>query len=88
MAEGQGPMTSIKELISIPECVHQDDFVPKLAEGVNHPEETLRDDVVTPLLADALDNAFNFIAEVVRSGDSKAAHLDGGSGAGKKVVLA
>ena len=40
-------MTLIRELIAIPEQVHQGDFVLKLADGVAHAEATLRDYVVT-----------------------------------------
>ncbi len=41
-------MTLLKDPISIPECVHQGDFVLKRSEGVTHAEATLRDYVVTP----------------------------------------
>ena len=41
-------MTYIRELIAIPERVHQGDFVLKLSEGVSHAEQTLKDYVVTP----------------------------------------
>lgn len=50
-------MTLLKDLINIPERVHQGDFVLKLSEGVTHAEATLRDYVVTPQLVDAFDNA-------------------------------
>ena len=43
-------MTLIRELIAIPEQVHQGDFVLKLADGVAHADATLRDYVVTPQL--------------------------------------
>ena len=36
-------MPLLKDLISIPERVHQGDFVLKLADGVTHAEATLRD---------------------------------------------
>ena len=40
-------MTSIAEIFDIPESVHQGDFVLRLTEGVNRPDETLRNYVVT-----------------------------------------
>jgi hypothetical protein len=40
----------LKDLIHIPERVHQGDFVLKLSEGVTHADQTLRDYVVTPQL--------------------------------------
>jgi len=47
-AEGSS-MTLIRELIDIPERVHRDDFVLRLAEGVTNPAETLRTYVVTTI---------------------------------------
>ena len=41
-------MPLLKDLIAIPERVHQGDFVLKLSEGVIHAEQTLRDYVVSP----------------------------------------
>ena len=55
----------LKDLITIPERVHQGDFVLKLSEGVSHAEQTLRDYVVTPQLADAFNNAMGFIEHKV-----------------------
>ena len=45
---GDATMTLIKDLIAIPERVHQGDFVLQLSKGVTEPEQTLRDYVVTP----------------------------------------
>ena len=41
-------MTLIRELIAIPERVHQGDFVLKLADGVENAGQTLHHYVVTP----------------------------------------
>ena len=54
-------MTLIKDLIEIPDHVEKGDFVLRLAEGVTHPEETLRDYVVTPELRACFDDALCFI---------------------------
>ena len=78
----------LKELINIPERVHQGDFVLKLSEGVSHAEQTLRDYVVTPQLADAFGNAMGFIEQAVQSGNSKAAYLHGSFGSGKSHFMA
>lgn len=64
-------MTLLKDLINIPERVHQGDFVLKLSEGVTHAEATLRDYVVTPQLVDSFDNALGFIKQSVESGAIK-----------------
>ena len=67
-------MTLIRELIAIPEQVHQGDFVLKLADGVAHAEATLRDYVVTPQLNACFNDALTFIKQSVQGGTSKAAY--------------
>ena len=81
-------MTFIRDLISIPERVHQGDFVLKLSDGVNHAEQTLRDYVVTPQLAEAFKNALGFIQQAVAASNSKAAYLHGSFGSGKSHFMA
>ena len=81
-------MTLIRELIDIPERVHRDDFVLRLAEGVARPDETLRTYVVTPQLADAFDRALGLIRDALASGSSKAAYLHGSFGSGKSHFMA
>ncbi len=49
--------TYIKDLIDLPEKVHGGDFVLKLTEGVEHPEQTLKPYVVTPQLGECFDAA-------------------------------
>ena len=66
-------MTLIRDLIEIPQQIHRDDFVLRLAEGVSRPSETLRTYVVTPQLADAFDRALGLIRDALASGSSKAA---------------
>ena len=41
-------MTPIRDLIDVPDRMHRDDFVLRLAEGVAQPGETLRTYVFTP----------------------------------------
>jgi hypothetical protein len=81
-------MTLIKDLIAIPDRVHQGDFVLKLADGVAHADQTLREYVVTPQLAAAFKNALGFIQQAVASGSSKAAYLHGSFGSGKSHFMA
>ncbi|HJW55338.1 MAG TPA: phage resistance protein [Burkholderiaceae bacterium] len=81
-------MTLIKELITIPEQVHQGDFVLKLADGVAHAEATLRDYVVTQQLNACFNDALTFIKQAVQGGGSKAAYLHGSFGAGKSHFMA
>lgn len=81
-------MPLIKELIYIPERVHQGDFVLQLSKGVTEPEQTLRDYVVTPQLVDSFNNAMGFIQQAVQTGGSKAAYLHGSFGSGKSHFMA
>jgi hypothetical protein len=81
-------MPLLKDLISIPERVHQGDFVLQLSKGVTEPEQTLRDYVVTPQLVDAFSNALGFIQQAVQTGGSKAAYLHGSFGSGKSHFMA
>lgn len=81
-------MAFIRDLISIPDRVHQGDFVLKLSDGVAHAEQTLRDYVVTPQLAEAFKNALGFIQQSVAANNSKAAYLHGSFGSGKSHFMA
>jgi len=81
-------MPLIRELIAIPERVHQGDFVLQLTKGVTEPEQTLRDYVVTEQLVDAFNNALGFIQQAVETASSKAAYLHGSFGSGKSHFMA
>ena len=64
-------MTLIRELIAIPEQVHQGDFVLKLVDGVAHAEATLRDYVVTKELSGCFNDALTFIKQSVQGGTAR-----------------
>lgn len=81
-------MTLIKDLIDIPERVQRGDFVLRLAEGVNRPEETLREYVVTPELRACFDDALTFIRSALQTNTSKASYLHGSFGSGKSHFMA
>ena len=81
-------MPLIRDLIDIPERVHRDDFVLRLAEGVTNPAETLQTYVVTAQLADVFDRALDLIKGALASGSSKAAYLHGSFGSGKSHFMA
>ncbi|MGE3841404.1 MAG: phage resistance protein [Vicinamibacterales bacterium] len=80
--------TLIRDLIDLPEQVHRGDFVLRLTEGIQRPEETLRDYVVTPQLVSCFDEALKFIRGAVTSGSSKGAYLHGSFGSGKSHFMA
>ena len=64
-------MTLIKDLIDIPDRVYKDEYVLKLSEGVNHPEATLRDYVLTPELKTCFDTALSIIRGAVISAPAR-----------------
>lgn len=74
-------MTLIRELIAIPERVHQGDFVLKLAEGVRAADATLGNYVVTPQLAQAFDSALAS-GRPQPAGDRASARVEAGDGSG------
>jgi hypothetical protein len=78
----------MKDLIDLPEHVHQGDFVLRLTEGVTRPDETLRDYVVTPQLVRCFEDALSFIQGAVQSRVSKAGYLHGSFGSGKSHFMA
>ncbi len=81
-------MTLLRELIPIPERVHQSDFVLRLTEGLAHAERTLDDYVVTEQLVHCFDDALGVIQKAVATGVSKAVYLLGSFGTGKSHFMA
>ncbi len=78
----------IKDLIHIPERVHRGDFVLKLLDVLTHPEQTVRDYVVTDQISRCFDDALAFIQTGFQTGTSKAAFLHGSFGSGKSHFMA
>lgn len=81
-------MTLLRDLIEIPERVHQSDFVLRLTEGVRDPGRTLASYVVTDQLVRCFDEALGIIEKAVSSGVSKAVYLNGSFGSGKSHFMA
>ena len=81
-------MTTIADIFDLPERVHQGDFVLRLAEGVERPEQTLGDYVVTEQLARCFDAALSLIGSAVTANTSKGAYLHGSFGSGKSHFMA
>jgi hypothetical protein len=78
----------IRELIDIPEEVHKGDFVLRLAEGIEHPAETLREYVVTDQLVTAFQRALDLVRRGVEGHRSMGAYLHGSFGSGKSHFMA
>lgn len=88
MSDTQSPL--LRELIAIPERVHQGDFVLKLSEGVSdaHAAETVTNYVVTDQLRRAFDEALGFIQRAAEERKSAACYLHGSFGSGKSHFMA
>ncbi|TVP96689.1 MAG: phage resistance protein [Planctomycetaceae bacterium] len=81
-------MTLLKDLIDIPERVHRDDFVLKLAEDVTRPDKVLDSYVVTDELVKCFDQALGFVRNALANRSSKATYLHGSFGSGKSHFMA
>ena len=88
MNDTQSPL--LRDLINIPERVHQGDFVLKLSEGVSdaHAAETVANYVVTEQLRRAFDEALGFIQRATEERKSAACYLHGSFGSGKSHFMA
>ena len=80
--------TLIKDLFDLPDVVRGGDFVLRLAEGLERPDQTLRDYVVTPQLAKCFDEALSLVRDALEGKTSKACYLLGSFGSGKSHFMA
>jgi hypothetical protein len=80
--------TFIKDLFDLPDAVRGGDFVLRLAEGLERPEQTLKDYVVTPQLAKCFDEALSLVRDALEGKTSKACYLLGSFGSGKSHFMA
>jgi hypothetical protein len=77
----------LRELIAIPEAVHQGALVYRLADAAGDAARTVADYVVTPQLETSFIGAVKLLRSAVADGVSKAAFLDGSFGAGKSNFM-
>jgi hypothetical protein len=77
----------LRDLVAIPEEVHDGDFVLDLAVGIGA-ESTITEYVVTGQIAACFDQALGLIRSAVETSSSRAAYLDGSSGSGKSHFMA
>jgi hypothetical protein len=80
--------TKVHDLFDLPTQVDPGDFVLKLTEGLQHPDQTAGDYVVTEALADAFDQSLALVDSALRDGRSKATYLHGSFGSGKSHFMA
>jgi predicted ATPase len=81
-------MTTLRDLFDLPERVNPGDFVLKLSEVVDHPDQALKDYVVTDQLTRCFDEALGLVQSGLTSGQSKATYLHGSFGTGKSHFMA
>jgi hypothetical protein len=83
----QAGQVLLRDLVVIPDVVHDGDFVLALSKGVGQ-KSTITDYVVTDSLAANFDKALALIKSAVETGSSRAAYLDGSFGSGKSHFMA
>ena len=83
-------MNTIGDIFTIPDAVHQGDFVLRLTEGLqaNKRRQTLQQYVVTPQLVQSFKQALSLIGSAVNGNSSKGAYLHGSFGSGKSHFMA
>lgn len=83
-------MTTIGDIFTIPDAVHQGDFVLRLTEGLQADKrrQTLQQYVVTPQLVQSFKQALSLIGSAVTGNSSKGAYLHGSFGSGKSHFMA
>lgn len=84
------PAHTLREVFDITASSGENDYVLRLATSVEDRQlsETIDSYVVTAPLAEAFDVALGVIDEALRTGDNKAAFLDGSFGSGKSHFMA
>lgn len=78
----------LREAISIPESVHEDDYVLRIHQAQQEAESTLRDYVVTDGIAEAFDLGLTMLSSALGSRTSKGAFIHGSFGSGKSHYMA
>jgi hypothetical protein len=78
----------LRDLIHIPESVQKSDFVVSLKRGVQDPERTISQYVVTDDLTHCFDQSLDLVASTLADGRSKGAYLHGSFGSGKSHFMA
>lgn len=79
---------TLAEAFTIPDVITADDFVLQLNTGVQKPEQTVSEYVVTDSLAQAFDSALDHIRSALTKGTSQGAFIHGSFGSGKSHFMA
>ncbi|MGW5148224.1 DUF6079 family protein [Rhodococcus koreensis] len=81
---------TLRETFAIPESHGTNDYVLRLSDSVAEDRlaATIDSYVVTPSLVEAFDRGLSVVEEALRSGENKAAYLEGSFGSGKSHFMA
>lgn len=81
---------TLRDIFTIPEHTGTDDYVLRLSSSVtaDHMAQTIADYVLTPELIEAFEQALSLISDAQRSGNNRAAFLEGSFGSGKSHFMA
>ncbi|MGE3311542.1 MAG: hypothetical protein AB7O66_16370, partial [Limisphaerales bacterium] len=80
--------TYLRDLFELPAQVRQGDFVLRLTEGVQKPDETLANYVLTEQLTKCFDRSLGLIQAALDTRSSKGTYLHGSFGSGKSHFMA
>ena len=83
-----GDAVLVKDLFELPEQVRKGDFVVKLTDTIQRPEETASTFVVTERLEDAFGKALGLVKSALRDKRSQATYIHGSFGSGKSHFMA
>ena len=78
----------LRDAISIPEAVHDADFVLQLHKAQDQPDQTLNDYVVTPGIAAAFHDGLELIRSAFENTSARGTFVHGSFGAGKSHFMA
>lgn len=78
----------LRDAISIPEAVHDADFVLQLDKAQDQPDQTLNDYVVTPGIAAAFRDGLELVRSAFENTSARGTFVHGSFGAGKSHFMA
>ena len=78
----------LRDAISIPEAVHDADFVLQIDKAQDQPDQTINDYVVTPGIAAAFHDGLELIRSAFENTSARGTFVHGSFGAGKSHFMA
>ncbi|KQP66912.1 DUF6079 family protein [Nocardioides sp. Leaf285] len=78
----------LRDAISIPEAVHDADFVLQIDKAQDQPDQTINDYVVTPGIAEAFHDGLELVRSAFENTSARGTFVHGSFGAGKSHFMA